>query len=252
MNDSERIAKSIVEHVLPGSIMAYRTVQHDGSHDFDLTSPSLVHVPVEVTRSVAVPRVHMRAALKDHGHTLERIRAQQNWIIVPSPDANIRRIRQSADEFLRNVEEDGVGDFHPWLFDPPLSVVRIRDDLRIEGGKILSYGPPRIEIAFPGISGRVSAANGVEAVDLELAKNDNRRKLAATAADERHLFVYVDPLNFLPWYSIRSFDPETFRPALPPEITDVWAAAGPSDEIGYAVWRGSRDGWKALGTVRLA
>jgi len=101
----------------------------------------------------------------------------------------------------------------------------------------------------PAVRSAVGPECTIEAINLEARKDDNRKKLAATRAAGRRLFVYVDALNFLPWVGVRDFDPAGLAPSLPAEITDVWAAAGAGRPTQYSVWRGDSTGWRSLGSV---
>jgi hypothetical protein len=75
-----------------------------------------------------------------------------------------------------------------------------------------------------------------QAIEAEMSKEDNRRKLAASGASERHLFVYVDSRNYMPWCALVNAQPPEQPPSLPEEITNVWAATetGLLDE--FVLW----------------
>lgn len=120
--------------------------------------------------------------------------------------------------------------------------------MRIESGAVIQR--EGIQIGYPGSGGAIGPETATEAVSLEAMKSDNRHKLGRTGAQERHLFVYVDAINFLPWAALREFDPSVLKPpSLPDEITDLRAAAGAGKPTGYTVWRGNRAGWRGAGTV---
>jgi len=109
---------------------------------------------------------------------------------------------------------------------------------------------PGIPITYPSDGGTIGPPCLVEAINQEAAKTDNRKKLGKSAASERHLFVYVDALNFRPWASLLELDNTAEPPTLPDEISDVWAVANyrPGD---YRVWRGDRKGWRDLGPIAI-
>jgi hypothetical protein len=250
MNYAERIAKAIIEK-LTGGKMVFRNDQSRGGHDFDLEYPAGVLVPVEVTSSVDAQKAETYAAIRKGGASVPRQKCQKHWLVHPLPDANIRRIRNEVDQYLAAIEADGLTSFHTYehAYQYP-SVAAILRNLRVESGGVVQRGG--IQIGYPGSGGAIGAQTATEAVSLEAMKPDNRQKLGRTGAQERHLFVYVDAINFLPWAALREFDPSVVKPpSLPDEITDLWAAAGAGKPTAYTVWRGSSAGWRVAGVVVL-
>jgi len=246
---AERAAKHIVEALIPGATMTYRD-PGTGGHDFDLTYPDGTTVPLEVTASMDQEKVETYAAIREQGGLVPREKCRLDWLVHPLPSANIKRIRAKIDAYLADVEADGLSYFHThahaYMYK---SVDRLRQDLQVESAGVVKWKQPGIQIGYPGSGGAVGAECAVEAINLEARKDDNRKKLAATRAPARHLFVYVDALNFLPWVGVRDFDPAGLAPSLPEEITDVWAAAGAGRPTQYSVWRGDSTGWRSLGSV---
>jgi hypothetical protein len=248
MNYTERVAKVIVEEITGGK-MVFRTDQNRGSHDFDLEYPDGTLVPVEVTSSIDSAKVEAYAAIRKGGASVPRRHSRRNWIVHPMPDANIRRIRDEVDHYLAAIEADGLTWFHTYEHAYQYaSVAAILRDLRVESGAVVSR--EGIQIGYPGSGGAIGAEAAAEAVNIEAMKRDNRQKLGRTVARERHLFVYIDALNFLPWAGLREFDPSVMKPpSLPDEITDLWAAAGAGRPMTYTVWRGNAAGWRIAGLV---
>jgi hypothetical protein len=95
----------------------------------------------------------------------------------------------------------------------------------------------------------VRPENVTGAIEDEATKPDNRRKLAASGCVERHLFVYIHAQKFLPWISLIESEPPCQPPALPPEITHIWAAADTYSGNGFRVWRADQAHWEDFGTV---
>jgi hypothetical protein len=250
MNFAERVAKAIIEE-LTGGTMVFRNNQSRGGHDFDFEYPDGVLVPVEVTSSVDAQKAEAYAAIRKRGASVPRHKCQKNWLIHPLPAANIRRIRVEVDQYLAAIEADGLTSFHTYAhaYEYP-SVAAILRDLLVESGAVVKR--EGIQVGYPGSGGAIGAETAAEAISLEAMKPDNRLKLGQTGAQERHLFVYVDAINFLPWAALREFDPLVLKPpSLPDEITDLWAAAGAGKPTAYTVWRGNRAGWRVAGIVVL-
>ena len=75
------------------------------------------------------------------------------------------------------------------------------------------------------VSGAVGAITAVQAGEKEAWKQDNQDKLGAAKTAERHLVVYIDLTNGLPWAAITDCAPPLAVPKLPPEITHLWPVA---------------------------
>lgn len=91
-----------------------------------------------------------------------------------------------------------------------------------------------------------------KAIREEADKPDNRRKLGAAKTEERHLFVYVHPRNYLPWVALVDFESAAEPIAMPPEVTDVWAATEGRSLNEFVVWRARRgEPWRNCGPLTL-
>lgn len=81
----------------------------------------------------------------------------------------------------------------------------------------------------------------VAAVQAELAKVDNRRKLATSGAARRHLAVVIDFIGRLDLMPARFDALPSAIPSFPAEITDLWVL-WPSH--GAPAWSCSAAGWR--------
>jgi hypothetical protein len=86
----------------------------------------------------------------------------------------------------------------------------------------------------------VSSEHVHRAIEAEANKDGNTRKLAIAEADERHLFVYIDPQNYLPWKALVGGHPPQQGPSLPSEITYAWTVARTPSADEFVVWKGER------------
>jgi hypothetical protein len=246
MNLSERVAKAVVEHILTGSAMYYRSDQSSGEYDFDLRYPDGTLVRLEVTMSANQQMKWSAAKLTDErkgGHVVKAVACRNGWLVHPLPDANINLIREKVDVYLAKVEAAGLTRFFAWtdaLESEP--VERILRELKIEAGCVFTWkGTRRICIALPGQGGMVTSDHVQRAVESEASKADNRRKLGAGTQSERHLFIYVDPLHYLPWVALVNEEPPAKPPPLPAEISHIWVATITRSQNEYIVWRAARD-----------
>jgi hypothetical protein len=177
------------------------------------------------------------------------------WWVHPLPGADTTKIRTHVDEYLAALEAQGHHRFCAWEdVNPSSAVTRILQELRIQAGEVMRWKTPNcIGIAFPSQGGLISAEHVQRAI--EAAVNNKRQKLAAakvdgTDVDERHLFVYIDPRNYLPWKALVQEHPPQQGPSLPPEITYVWAATRTPSADEFVVWKAEQaKDWQDLGLV---
>jgi hypothetical protein len=251
MNRTERIAKVVIEHMIPGSSMRDRTEEPGGVHDFDLRYPDGTIAAVEVTASTNQEINDTVAAIESKrrgGRFLNARMCRNGWIVHPLADASINRLRTDLDAYLARIEAAGLTEFFSWTDASDCEAVSvILRDLRIEAGSVFAWkGDRQIGIADPGQGGEIAPQHVQRAVEVEAKKRDNQKKLSRSGAIETHLFVYVDSRNYLPWVSLISGPPPVEPPQLPPEIARVWAVARTRTPDEYIVWRADRcSGWMA-------
>lgn len=77
MNLSERIAKAVVEHIITGSSMRFRSDQSSGEYDFDLGYADRTVVTVEVTMS-------SNQQMKWSAAKLSRLGVEGLWVLAMS------------------------------------------------------------------------------------------------------------------------------------------------------------------------
>jgi hypothetical protein len=255
MNHSEQIAKLLIEAMIVGARMQYRCDQSSSVHDFDLQYANGTVAAVEVTASVIEQMERTAATISDErkgGPFVRAKKCRNGWWVHPLPGANINKIRTHVDEHLAAIEAEGRHQFFAYTdANTSPAVARILRELWIEAGDVMQWKPPNcIGIAFPGQGGWVSAEHVQRAIEAEANKEDNRRKLAVAGMDERHLFVYVDPQNYLPWVALVDEHPPQQGPSLPSEITYVWAATRTRSAEEFVVWKAERGkNWQYLGVI---
>ncbi len=253
MDHAEKLAQAIIEGILPGSKMSFRLDQSSSVHDYDLRLSDGRICAVEVTASVDHVIEQTNVAVLDSkkgGSAIRRKLCQKDWLIHPASGARINLIRKKADEYLAAIESDGIERFFSRTDLRP-NVERIYEELGVESGAVLPCKEPGyILIALPGGGGAMGPQRVFEAVRREAFKTDNRNKLGKAGTEERHLVVYVHPGNYLPWYSLLSFDPLGTYPELPNEITHVWAFTESRTAGNYVVWHADRaSAWSRLDVI---
>ena len=248
MKKAERIAKLVVEAILPGAEMHLYEDQSGGRHDFDLCLPSGEMAALEVTTSTNEQLRSTIAAICDPrrgGHFVPTRRCQKDWSVHLRPGASIKKIRSCVDQYLADVEAAGLQRFiAPTDCARYPAVDQIYRDLAIEAGEVTVWKQPgQIGIWLPD-GGEFTGEHVQSAVRAEAFKGDNRTKLGKTGCCERHLFVYVDPWNYPTWKSLLDEHAPAEPPELPNEISHVWVVSETRDPGRLVVWRGGADvGW---------
>ena len=110
MDKAEAAAKSIIEILIRGATMHYRSSQSSGEHDFELEYAKGTKVPLEVTVSTdeMAEATHAAIANSKRGRYLvSRVESMHDWYIHPIRNANINRIRDRVDSFIRAIEVEG-------------------------------------------------------------------------------------------------------------------------------------------------
>jgi hypothetical protein len=250
---AEIVAQYLLEAVLVGVRMVYRTDQSRGEHDFDLFYPDGRVSAVEVTSSVDEVGEGTNAAIRDKrkgGRAIKTRLCKNDWYITPDAGANINKVRAKADEYLAALESAGIERFFGPTGSHP-TVERVYCELGIVNGTAFPRREPgTIWMAPPGGGGALNASTAIEAVEREAYKADNRKKLSAAGTAETHLVVYIYMTNYLPWCALTDFAPPPELPRLPPEITDIWACSETRSNGDFAAWRASAlSPWHSLGRL---
>lgn len=251
MDLCERIAKTVIEQLIPKSRMVFKSQQCHGEYDFDLIYPDGRKAAVEVTAAKDESLESLKAALWKE-NPLPRKKCKNDWIIVVTKKAHINKIRQNIDSYLAEVEKEGREEFFAYVDShESLAVQRILEDLQVEAGWIVKKSEtPGIGILGPTLKTIYNPKEVDIAILREAQKIDNRRKLGSFKLFEKHLFICIDWSLYGPWYAINEGKPSGLPIELPPEIDIVWAVAPTRSQGTYTVWRAEREKpWEVLGEV---
>lgn len=254
MDLAEEVAKAVVESVLRGSVMDFIEDQSQGSHDFHLTLPDGNVAALEVTTATDQEYRGTAAAIFDPqlgGNPVAIGKCGNVWILDVHKTARIARIRSEVAQYLTAIESAGIQLFAPWdSVREHEAVVAIMADLGVVAGAVFpTAGPGRAYLQIAGEPGMADVEQVLAPISVVSQKSDNRRKLAATEAAERHLFVFIDDSESDALASLLICHPPTDPPNLPSEITHLWVATyfGKRDQFVY--WRTDESGWLEPGTV---
>jgi len=250
MNHAEAVAKIILEAALPGAVMEFRSDQSNMEYGFHLRYPDGKVAAVEATSSMNQARTQTNARIFDKkkgGSHINAVLCKKSWLIFPLCN-EIQKIREKADEYLARLEAEGIEKFDILRqHNSPECVRSICVDLGLHFGAVFSStgAQPEIRISGVGGGGAVGATTATEAGERET--DANKKKLGKAKTDDRHLVVYIDPSNGLPWTALTSFEPPSAFPNLPDEITHIWLVTEYEKADQFIVWYGSkREIWRKI------
>lgn len=226
----ERSAARVLAGRLEGRIN-WRDVPNagNGMHDFDVVGSSgKVLAAVEVS-SIQEPAVRATRAKIVTTNRLD-LGLTTGWQITVGEQQRIQPIVDGVAPILNGLAEMGIARFSgPQALENPAAqrLVRGAGALGIVEGHVLADAKPaRLVLSVAGAT-EVNMNELTNAVERELLRPDNRRKLgAAPIGTERHLFVWAHSSR---WDLVRVLlDPAYGLPPaaeLPPEVDTVWFAA---------------------------
>jgi hypothetical protein len=251
MDIAESVAKRVLDAIIPGANLEYQSVQSNGEYDFNLRYADGTVAAVEVTAAINEP--YMRTLARIHnerngGRFIQPKYCRNSWLIIPATD-EIMEIRQSADRYLANLEQEGIDSFF-CVSSRTQSTRQIYRDLRIAFGSVFpSYGQQTILIGDPIGAGAVGPRVAIKTGETKAWKEDNREKLGAAKTGERHMVVYI-PAGSLPWSALTSFEPPEIMPRIPEEITNLWLIGQGKNLNEFVVWYASTsETWRSTKVV---
>jgi hypothetical protein len=250
------------ERIVKAAMPDVTVVQRDpggGSlqtHDFDLVRADGVVEAMEVTEATSEHLRNAEAARADQVPfgALPAPGLKRTWHLITTPATPFKRLGNCV-PLLDQVEQAGLDRF--FASTDALRVPAVQDlaiRFGIEAGfgwaattspKLVPGLPSHLEewVSDPNDPGRWAR----EAGELEAHKADNMAKLTDSGVAERHLFVWVDSANSVPWNDLDRGDLPNRPPALPPAVTTLWVAAIDSGGRRIA-WRVRPPGpWEARG-----
>lgn len=188
-------------------------------------------------------------------------RLQRQWLAtVDRADRKLSGLRKRVVEVLMRFEATGVDFATFWPDNYLIQVERVPGCLRQEGVVELwalsapGTGKGGVVFHVQAVGGFCGPINAVDAIEVELHKEDNRRKLKGVL-ERRELFVWLTrpsfaamALSILSGERGRAEVAATRGPRLPSEATAVWAATWSCGAVRLAdgLWRGDMNGWEVV------
>jgi hypothetical protein len=125
--------------------------------------------------------------------------------------------------------------------------------LGVEGGDVVDFIPPgTIKLGLPSDGGWLGTSIVNDAVLDAAQRVDKIRKLAATDADERHIFVFMEASAGAPYLALFLGQDLPAAPCVPQPITHVWVGAYLSTLHDAMVWQSTDNGRSTRHRVRIA
>ena len=242
-NRAEQLAPRVIETAMPGTRLRFNQDQSYSRADYAITRNDAEIGALEATCSTVEKREQIRSLLRRHPF-VQRKFCQSDWSILVSENARIKQVRNEIDQYLRNIEALGMSRFFSQMDSRVEPIRRIWTELCVEAGWKTKLKRPGIGIYPPPCGGRARPEYVWQALQTEITKPDNLHKLRRSGGSHRHLFVVIEGLQGPAYVSIRSCEPPTGVPKLPPQITHVWAVAEEGDLL--YVWLADREGWHNL------
>lgn len=261
-NPREHEAGLLVAKTLGGQLVwKDRPGAPDGTHDFDVLLPDGKRIALEVTTSTIESVLSLWDAVGKRSWEAPSLRAL--WFVrVPYPQPGMPAVRigqlhKRVETLLAVLEADDVWNFGPGYApmpsaEPTLAVEAAFSDLQALGvmaATAISLGEGYIGIGTVGGGGSVdpTSLNGTATAHVKA----NLDKLARAEADERHLIVWIDAIDFSGEWAMAFDRVPAEPPALVPEVRTVWVAKwspGASEASNAAkLWRATPpDNWEAL------
>lgn len=246
MKPSEVLATQAFAALDPKTRLRFVEDQSNTVYDFSLEAADGSIGALEVTsfHDVEMTRAHHAIRSQRHGGPVAPSRrVKQGWWIHPCTSANIRKVRDLADDYLAAIEAEGrVRFFYGTDGHKSRAVAAIYRDLRIDAGHVFHWKTPRqIRIALPGEGAIISTDSVLRMIRDVSNLSDNRTKLGASRCPRRVLFIEVDSNAYKQWVAVVRETPPSEAPELPPEVTELWVVARIASQV--VVWRWYERAW---------
>jgi hypothetical protein len=229
----------------PGSVVSFVERQSHGEHDIELAHPDGRRGIVEVTSVVNAENLETIAAIL-HPKRGDRIQARASkggWYIHPSNGAQINRLRTDVDSCLAKLEAVGIYSFDAHMLGVPAELITELERLGVEGGDVVDFIPAgTIKLGLPSDGGWLGTSIVNDAVLDVATKADNLRKLSASDADEKHIFVFMESSAGAPYLALFLGEDLPAAPTVPQPITHVWVGAYLSTFQDAMVWQAANNG----------
>lgn len=257
LDDAERLACRVAERVLGVVAIAHDVAGRQGAVDAFLEYVDGRRAAFEVTRLAADQKALQLGQLLARDDFAWSLPGKWWWTVSIGSPRDLPRLREVFDKIVLLCEEAGVAEPEHlcWMagVEPDPDVTWLTEDSTVR-----MWGYPNVPavdgkrvrramVTLPALAGFVDKALiGLEAAlgTALAAEHIQKRvaKLSRTAADEYHLFVFVDmrdlSFNVVEALVVGDAIPPG-QPPLPSGVTHLWLAPASSKRV----LLGTADGW---------
>jgi hypothetical protein len=252
---TEGLAVKILQAALPG-IEVVPVDPGGGSrqlHDFNLVHGDGTVEALEITEATVAQLRSANAARAKQlsSGTVLAPALRRSWHLIPSERTRFNELPKAIPLLVQVEAKIQVDGLEGWDQHP--AAQQLYMDFHLE--HVRPWGPtsdPKLVVGLAGdltewVEDPHDPGYWVQEVVKDKANEpDNRTKLAASGAAERHLFIWVDLDYYLPWKDLDFGRLPITPPHLPTEVTTVWVAASVAGGR-CVVWRVRPPGpWHAV------
>ncbi len=263
LRDDELWAQACIQHALPGcSVEQHDDGSRPGMYDLKIVYPDGSTGAVEVTAAADAPRVDLWREVRKRAMLRQESSLAGGWLVRILPSARARELDRQLPGLLQELEREGrrviwgarasgdqlearagrlgIAEAHQSATDRPGSIYVMPPE-----------GPREQMGGYAPLSGDPLAVWLGEWL-ADPRRSDNVRKLLASGADERHVFVLVPGFTQAPFAVIDLLiSPDAPMPVIPPAlpggIAHVWTMSNWDSGDGFR-WS-PKAGWTRFGKV---
>lgn len=254
---AKRVSLEVLSHSFPGASVRWREEQGSGEEDspdatYDIQVGDPIEAAVEVTSVTSSAILSQESAMKRYASVQPRGSCRRDWHVGLIPEAKVKTALAESHRRLSVLERHGVDTFSMHI--SPGAVAEDHDDspelasamwglinLGVEWAQITRWKRPGIMFQGGTIEVSPRGRSTLEQIQRELDRDDNLKKLRASRAPEKHLFVVLRRLSGTAWAGM-AVSPTEGVLRLPAGVHKVWAAARIPESPGLRLWTFDRSG----------
>jgi hypothetical protein len=247
----EHAAAHVVALMQPGVWLDPRDEGGRQMHDFDIVHPDGQIDALEVTLATLDELVEAKQAHSKHvGHWMDVDGLRRSWYVFSTSRARFSRWRPGRlADLLRGLEHRAMERFsfgHDARRLPASAAVAHELGIDAASSQAGTGGvlvlPPNDDSVW--VSDHMNPGkHAIRELERTAEAADNRRKLESSGRSERHLFVWIDETNYLPWSDLHRGQIPRRPPELGSSITMGWLATIGATSVVCWTYRPS-EGWQ--------
>lgn len=232
----EEWARRMVERALGACVVQHDDGTRPAMHDLDIEYAGRPGGAIEVVAAVDARCTELWRLVNDGPRRIVQ-GLDGGWFLSLDPSTNVRRLNHALRPLLSDLESRRVIELDDWTRDPAVEEARRFGIVHATQGGTEFRGSVYFTIQLPTERAGGAVASTDDALSGWLGewlrgdpRQDVRRKLRASGAAERHVFIVVPPFADGDFgvrdILLRDDAPlPATAPDLPQEVTHVWVAS---------------------------